>query len=97
MKYLSASIAVFLLAALATAEAAEKKSYWDHGYYGDCEAERQRMMDAAKAKAFSHCRSRGGINKKQTDFVFIVDKGQKLGSSFKQHFCEVKGDIVCND
>ncbi len=88
--------AVTFLAGFSIAVAEETKSYWDHGYHKDCEAERHAMMDKADQRAFSLCRGHGGVNKKKTDFVFIVDKGQKLGSSFQTHFCEVKGDIYCN-
>lgn len=92
-------VIVFLLMVLltSTAGAEETKSYWGHQYASDCAAERDGMMQEAQAKAFSFCRAHGGINKMKTDFIYVIDKGQKLGSSFKTHFCEVKGEIYCNE
>lgn len=89
-----ALLIVVFAATAATAE--ETKSYWGHQYASDCAAERAAMMEEANAKAFSFCRKHGGVNKKKTDFIYVIDKGQKLGSGFKTHFCEVKGDIYCN-
>ena len=75
------------------AGAGETKSYWDHGYSKNCNAERRTYMKTARVRAEAWCRSRGGVDRKRTNFVFIVDKGMKLGSS-TQHFCEMKGTIV---
>lgn len=91
-------VAVLGLATLGpiASQAGEMRTYWDHGYSGDCEKERGPMMSKAMDYALTWCRSRGGFDKQKTTLIFIVDKGQKLGSSFKQHFCEVKGEIHCN-
>jgi hypothetical protein len=91
-----AALACALALVPLTAWAGESRTYWDHGYSPDCEKERGPMMSRAKDYALSWCRSRGGLDKKKTTLIFVVDKGQKLGAGFKQHFCEVKGEIHCN-
>ncbi len=95
MRHAVVTLVLLCLAGPALAE--QTKSYWGHQYSKDCGADREAMMEEAKAKAFSFCRSHGGVNKKKTDFIYVIDKGQKLGASFKTHFCEVKGDIYCNE
>lgn len=90
-------VTLLLLLVAPLAQAEQSKSYWGHQYAKDCKAERSDMMDEAKAAAFNFCRNHGGVNKKKTDYIYVIDSGMKLGSNFKQHFCEVKGDIYCNE
>jgi len=99
MRAIQFGLGVLMLVGVALPQdtrAGESKSYWDHGWSKDCYADRRQMMSTARERAFNWCRSRGGVNRKRTEFIFVVDKGQKLGPSFKTHYCEVKGTITCN-